>query len=58
MLSRLWHTFLDKSEPAVVLLVRLCGWSAIVFVFGIFLFIFIEGAPFLVNTLRYHVDET
>lgn len=58
MFSRIWHTFLDKSEPAVVLLIRVCGWSAIVFVFGIFLFIFIEGAPFLVNALRYHVDET
>ncbi len=29
------------------LVIRLCGISAIVFVFGIFFFVFREGAPFL-----------
>jgi phosphate transport system permease protein len=28
-------------------LIRVCGWSAIFFVFGIFFFVFKEGAPFL-----------
>jgi phosphate transport system permease protein len=35
------------GERAIELLVRLCGISAIVFVFGIFFFVFREGAPVL-----------
>ncbi len=35
------------GEKAIELLIRLCGISAIVFVFGIFFFVFREGAPFL-----------
>ncbi len=34
-------------ERAIELLIRLCGISAILFVFGIFFFVFREGAPFL-----------
>ncbi|MEO6785516.1 MAG: phosphate ABC transporter permease subunit PstC [Chthoniobacteraceae bacterium] len=34
-------------EKAIELLIRLCGISAILFVFGIFFFVFREGAPFL-----------
>lgn len=34
-------------ERAIELLIRLCGISAILFVFGIFYFVFREGAPFL-----------
>ena len=34
-------------EKAVELLIRICGISAIVFVFGIFFFVFREGAPAL-----------
>lgn len=34
-------------EKAVELLIRICGISAIVFVFGIFFFVFREGAPSL-----------
>jgi phosphate transport system permease protein len=35
------------SERTIVSLICLCGVSAIIFVFGIFFFIFREGAPFL-----------
>ena len=52
MLRKLWHQFLDKSEPVIVVLIHLCGWSAILFVFAIFFFIFREGAPFLAE----HMD--
>ncbi len=35
------------GEKAIELVVRICGMSAIVFVFAIFFFVFREGAPFL-----------
>lgn len=35
------------GERAIELLIRLCGVSAIVFVFGIFLFVLREGAPLI-----------
>ena len=35
------------AEKGIEWLIRLCGISAIVFVFGIFFFVFREGAPFL-----------
>ena len=34
-------------ERGIEALVHLCGYSAIIFVFGIFFFVFKEGAPFL-----------
>ena len=34
--GKTWNSLLDKSEPAIVFLIRLCGWSAIIFVFGLF----------------------
>jgi phosphate transport system permease protein len=52
VLSSLWHRLLDRTEPVVELLIRLCGWSAILFVFAIFFFIFREGAPVLVEELN------
>ena len=36
---------LDFIEPAIEWIIRICGWSAIVFVFSIFFFIFCEAAP-------------
>jgi phosphate transport system permease protein len=36
---------MDFCEPAVELGIRLCGWSAILFVFAIFFFVFREAAP-------------
>lgn len=38
-------------EPAMEWTIRLCGWSAIAFVFGIFFFVFREAAPILFGKL-------
>jgi phosphate transport system permease protein len=38
---------LDRAEPLIEFIIRLCGWSAIIFVVAIFIFVFIEGAPAL-----------
>ena len=35
------------GERVIEALIHLCGFSAIIFVFGIFFFVFREGAPFL-----------
>jgi len=40
------------SEHLIELLIRLCGISAIVFVFGIFFFVFREGSDFLFHKLN------
>jgi phosphate transport system permease protein len=45
--QRLLQTALDRCEPVVVAVIYGCGWSAILFVFAIFLFVFLEGAPML-----------
>ena len=39
------------TEPLIEGAIRLCGWSAIFFVFAIFFFVFREGAPFLFGKL-------
>ena len=39
------------EEPLVEWAIRLCGWSAIFFVFAIFFFVFREGAPLLASGL-------
>jgi phosphate transport system permease protein len=41
----------ELPERLIELLIRLCGWSAIFFVFAIFFFVFRVGAPFLFNGL-------
>jgi phosphate transport system permease protein len=38
-------------EPIIEWTIRICGWSAIFFVFAIFFFVFREGAPFLFGKL-------
>jgi phosphate transport system permease protein len=43
---------LDRTEPAVEWLIRLCGWSAILLVFGIFFFVFREALPMLTGKLN------
>ena len=43
---------MDRLEPAVEWTIRLCGWSTIVFVFAIFLFVFLEAAPALFGHLN------
>lgn len=49
MKRRIWHRY---SEYAIETLIRLCGISAIIFVFGIFLFVFREGSGFLIHKLN------
>ncbi len=41
-LARLIHVGLDRTEPVVEWIIRLCGWSAILFVTAIFFFVFRE----------------
>lgn len=49
---RSWmHGAADRVEPAVEWLIRLCGWSAILFVFAILFFVFREAAPMLFGKL-------
>ncbi len=47
------QTALDRSEPAVEWVIRLCGWSAILLVFGIFFFVFREAMPMLGGKLNF-----
>jgi phosphate transport system permease protein len=51
-LQRLLQIALDRSEPIVEWLIRLCGWSVILFVAAIFFFVFKEGAPALFGQLN------
>ncbi|MFZ5515868.1 MAG: phosphate ABC transporter permease subunit PstC [Candidatus Zhuqueibacterota bacterium] len=46
-----WSRIEAKTEPIIELIIRLCGISAIIFVFGIFFFVFREGADFLFSGL-------
>jgi phosphate transport system permease protein len=39
------RVLLDRAEPLVEWIIRLCGWSAILFVLAIFFFVFREAAP-------------
>jgi phosphate transport system permease protein len=48
----LWHAALDRAEPLIEWTIRLCGWSAILFVFSIFFFVFREGVPMLGGKLN------
>jgi len=46
-----WRRMESKAEPLIEGLIRLCGISAILFVFSIFLFVFREGSDFLFGGL-------
>src|SRR5688500_18603770 len=48
-IKRVLARSLDRAEPVIELIIRLCGWSAIIFVVAIFIFVFIEGAPALAH---------
>ncbi len=50
--ARLMHVALDRTEPAMEWLIRLCGWSAIFFVFAIFFFVLWQAAPVLFGQLN------
>jgi phosphate transport system permease protein len=43
----------DRLEPVVEVAIRLCGYSAILFVFSIFFFVFREALPMLTGRLDY-----
>ncbi len=44
-LRRSVQKVVDFTEPAIVGLIHLCGWSAIIFVMAIFFFVFKESLP-------------
>ena len=44
---------LDRAEPLIEWIIRLCGWSAILFVFSIFFFVFLVAAPVLFGKLNW-----
>jgi phosphate transport system permease protein len=44
----LWYAIpatIDRCEPVIELIIRVCGWSAILFVLAIFAFVFKEAFP-------------
>ena len=47
-----WRRLESITEPMIEFIIRLCGISAIIFVFGIFFFVFREGADFLFGGLN------
>jgi len=51
LLRRVLSVFGIVSERTTVALIYLCGVSSIIFVFGIFFFVYREGAPFLHHNL-------
>jgi phosphate transport system permease protein len=51
-ITRFLRTASQRAEPLVELVIRLCGWSAILFVIAIFFFIFREAAPVLFGGLN------
>jgi phosphate transport system permease protein len=51
-LMRALHVAIDRCEPVVEWLIRICGWSAILFVFAIFFFVFREGSEMLFGELN------
>jgi len=48
-----WRRLESTTEPIIEFIIRLCGISAIVFVFGIFFFVFREGSDFLFGRLNF-----
>lgn len=52
MRRRLPHWVSRSFEPLIEWTIRLCGWSAIFFVFGILFFVFREAAPALTSGLN------
>ena len=48
-LKRAMARALDTAEPVIEWIIRICGWSAIIFVLAIFIFVFKEGAPALLH---------
>ncbi|MCA9263412.1 MAG: phosphate ABC transporter permease subunit PstC [Planctomycetales bacterium] len=44
---------IDVAEPVIEWVIRICGWSAIIFVLAIFVFVFREGAPAIFKTIDF-----
>ncbi len=51
--SKFYKILSVLSERSIISLIYLCGISAIIFVFGIFFFVFREGYPFLRDVLHF-----
>ncbi len=51
-IARLFRVASQRAEPLIELIIRLCGWSAILFVIAIFFFVFREAAPVLFGGLN------
>jgi len=51
-LRAIFSSGVDALEPIIEGLIRLCGWSAILFVAAIFFFVFREAAPILFGGLN------
>ncbi len=51
--DRSGRSWLDRAEPLIEWIIRLCGWSAILFVFAIFFFVFSAAAPMLFGKLNF-----
>ena len=49
----LMRVAIDRAEPLVEWIIRLCGWSAIIFVFSIFLFTFLMAEPVMFGKLNW-----
>ena len=50
--QHIMRVVLDRAEPGIEWVIRLCGWSAILFVFSIFFFVFRAAAPVLFGKLN------
>jgi phosphate transport system permease protein len=51
--SHLLRALFDRLEPVIEGIIRLCGWSAILFVFSIFLFVFLVAEPVMFGKLNW-----
>jgi len=52
-LLRLARSVLERAEPLIEWVIRICGWSSIFFVIAIFIFVFVEAAPMLFGGLNF-----
>jgi phosphate transport system permease protein len=52
-LAHVMRVALDRAEPLIEWTIRLCGWSAIIFVFSIFLFVFLWAEPVMFGKLNW-----
>ena len=46
------RTIMDRAEPLIEWIIRICGWSAIFFVFAILFFVFLMAEPALFGGLN------